>query len=142
MSGFFVEIEIKTRILKYYNASHIPAVVLPARPTLNLSWQNMNFLDAPISPVIGTANKEMFVCGRHQLIEGERVVLLTDGVVERKNAEGQMLSERKFFSSMLDLYLKNPVRIEPFIDGLFHISDSHAGSALQDDDLTAVVIDI
>ncbi len=142
MSGFFVEIFPQTRMIRYVNASHLAALVIPTRSPELLKWSDTVHVDDPISPPVGAKAGTKYKIGEYQLNPGDRMVLLTDGLTERKNSKGQMLSDRKFTAQVFNVHQKTHFQIEAFTKGLFEMSDEFSEGTPQDDDLTVITIDV
>ncbi len=140
MSAFLVEADFETRKLRYINASHLPAVALP-RKLANIKWNQLIFVSEPVSPTLGSENKE-FIVGEGSIPStGMRLMLLTDGLVERRMANGEPMKEREFNNMLIQTHNENLISPRQFLDTLFTKSDQRAGGVSQDDDITAVVLD-
>jgi hypothetical protein len=73
------------------------------------------------------------------LATGDVVVLMSDGLPERFNEEGEMLDSQKIRDALLAVVGYSPQAI---IDRLVELGDDWGGSRLQDDDVTFVVLKI
>ena len=56
MSAFLVEVTLSKRQLRYINASHVSAVILPKEDD-ELTWKNVVTITDPISPHLGSEDK-------------------------------------------------------------------------------------
>lgn len=142
MSCLILEVDPKTKFVRYINASHLPALVLPATVTSSMKWSDLQFLDAESSPLLGTPPDQAgFKVGTYQMKEGDRLLLLTDGLVERRDPEDQMIRQRSFYQNILRAHGEFPARLDLFVKQIFTSSDEFAKGRLAEDDLTVVAIE-
>ena len=139
MSAFIVEINLRTRRMRYINASHLPAVFLP-RDTTSLTWKSLEYLSEPLSSPLGAAEQNIRI-GECIAPIACRLMLLTDGLTERADAKGNLLSERVFGSSLIQTHTMHLKAQSEFLDALLIQSDNAAQSAPLADDITVVAID-
>lgn len=138
MSAFLVEIDLRTRRIKFVNASHVPAVFLTRER--NLPWKDLTFLTDPISPHLGSNMESCFV-GETTASHSTRLVLLTDGLTERIGSDGSALEERRFYQMLVSTHEAHMDSQTGFLNKLLQSSDDLAGHQSPDDDITVVVMD-
>jgi serine phosphatase RsbU (regulator of sigma subunit) len=139
MSAFLVEVHLTTRKLRYINASHLPAVLLPSE-TAGLSWKTLHYLMGSSSAPLGAVAKKL-VLTELTVAPKTRLVLLTDGLTERLDQDGNMLNERGFNKMLLQAHTDHPHVQQEFLDQLLQQSDQLAQSAPLADDITVVALD-
>ena len=139
MSAFIVEIGLLTKKMRYVNASHLPAVLLP-KHTAGLSWKDLESLGEPISSALGGGESRPKV-GEVQAPESSRLVLLTDGLTERADEYGKALSERAFFNALIQVHYGSLNSQSEFLSSLVMRSDELAAAAPLADDITVVALD-
>ena len=73
------------------------------------------------------------------LASGDVVVLMSDGLPERFNEQGEMLDYQKVHDALLTVARHSPQAI---IDRLVQVGDEWGGGRVQDDDVTFVVVKV
>lgn len=151
MSAFLLSIPLHVqpdlpKTIQFVNCSHLGAIILPSVGigTENFNWRKIETIDEPLSPSIGqipTQGESPFRVGQFHVIKGQRMVLLTDGLIECTNKKGEMMGDRIYYTHMINLHKRTTNQPGVFSEGLFEISRAHVGSKGFLDDLTAVVID-
>lgn len=139
MSAFIVEVDLKTRRVKYINASHLPAVIFTGDPK-KLAWNKLDLIIEPISPPFGSIELSCKVA-EFAAAPGSRLVLLTDGLTERNDSNGDMLKERNFYNMLIEAHAGHVKSQSDFLDTLLQKSNHLAHHAPQDDDITVVALD-
>jgi phosphoserine phosphatase RsbU/P len=139
MSAFIVEVDLKTRKLRYVNASHLPAALLPAQAE-GVTWKTIRYLIGSNSAPLGAPAQKLMVTGT-SVPPQTRLILLTDGLTERVNGEGEMMNERDFGKMLLKAHKSNPFQLKDFLNDLLDQSDFMANSAPLADDITVVGLD-
>lgn len=139
MSGFLIEINLKTFALRCINASHPAPIWLPKKSD-NLLWNTLKLLRGEVSPVLGSSDQS------YEIIEtkapkGSRLVLPTDGLAERQNKKNQAISERQFYTSVVLSHQEAGADQSAFLDGLIRRSDEMVADSPQTDDITVVALD-
>lgn len=140
MSAFIVEVDLKASKLRYINASHLPAALLPKKNAETLSWKNLDYLLGATSAALGAPAKKVSITER-TITPQTRLVLLTDGLTERMDAQGKMLNERDFNKMLLQSHLDHIQGQREFLNALMSQSDQLANSAALADDITVVTLD-
>lgn len=139
MSAYIVEFNLNTKVLRYINASHLPAILLPPKGT-PVAWNTLNFISEAASPPLGSPDKTVHVTAITPPA-GTRLVLFTDGLTERKNAAGVALNDRGFYKMLIEAFTGNPGSQPEFIELLMKKSNEVAQDAKLDDDITVVSLD-
>jgi serine phosphatase RsbU (regulator of sigma subunit) len=139
MSAFIVEVNLKTRVMRYINASHLPAVVLPKRGPAP-SWKSLTYLIDPISSSLGSSEQNIAV-GTCVAPFNSRLVLLTDGLTERADRAGEPLNERVFNNMLIQNHQAHVSSPTGFLDAMIQQSDQLAQQAPLEDDITVVALD-
>jgi sigma-B regulation protein RsbU (phosphoserine phosphatase) len=142
MSALILEIETGTGKVRFVNASHVPSYKIPAANLEGLTYRKIEMITEPISSAIGRSLDSKYVEGSLDLGPGERLLLLTDGITERKNTKDEMISERQFASKVIECHKAHPESGLNFAVALLKTSDDFSNGLAQDDDITLVVIDI
>ena len=91
----------------------------------------------PGGPVLGPIPHASYRIGTECLAQGERLVLFTDGVVERENGAGESFGTGRLCQLMESMGEAGAAAISKAI---FAAVDLHAAGAPQHDDMTAVVV--
>lgn len=139
MSAFLVEVHLTTRKMRYINASHLPAVILPQKAE-GLTWKKLNYLTGTPSAPLGAAAKKLTLTEMTAAPQS-RLVLLTDGLTERLDMRGNMLSERGFNKMLLQAHIDHPKNQSNFLKTLMQQSDTLSNTAPLADDITVVTLD-
>jgi sigma-B regulation protein RsbU (phosphoserine phosphatase) len=139
MSAFIVEVDLKTRKLRYINASHLPAAFLPVQAD-GLTWKTIRYLIGSNSAPLGAPAQKLMVTGT-SVPPQTRLVLLTDGLTERVDGKGEMMNERDFGKMLLKAHRSHPFQLKDFLNDLLDQSDFMANSAPLADDITVVGMD-
>jgi serine phosphatase RsbU (regulator of sigma subunit)/catechol 2,3-dioxygenase-like lactoylglutathione lyase family enzyme len=90
---FFAEYDNRTRLLRYANCGHLPALLLRRDNTLD-------HLDATAT-VLGLFKKWECTAGERQLLPGDTLALYTDGVTESFNDAGDEFGETRLLEGLL-----------------------------------------
>ena len=136
MSAFLVEVNLKTGLVRYINASHLPAIVLKQRA----QRPSAHFSDEKISSPLGSSNPTVEI-SEMQSEQGLRLVLMTDGLTERVSKRGNAMGDRAFVRMLIEAHVAQPGDQNLFLDLLMQRSDDFAEGAALADDLTVVAID-
>ncbi|MGZ5278775.1 MAG: SpoIIE family protein phosphatase, partial [Pseudobdellovibrionaceae bacterium] len=94
---------------------------------------------SPSAPLGSVAQKLIVI--ETQAVPQTRLVLLTDGLTERIDVDGNMLTERAFGKMLLDSHSTHPEFQRDFLQQLLKTSDHLASSAPLADDITVVALD-
>lgn len=139
MSGFLVEIDFARQMLRFINASHLAAILLP-KAGAALDWKSLVHLDKPMSSSLGSKLPAVTV-GETPIVPGSRLVLMTDGLTERLLSTGEMMSERVLNTMFIHTHLSNQNSQTGFLGSLMQQSDAIAFSQVLEDDVTVVALD-
>jgi serine phosphatase RsbU (regulator of sigma subunit) len=89
---FFAEYDDSTRMLRYANCGHLPAVLLRRDGALER-------LDATCT-VLGLFKEWNCAVGKRQLFPGDTLALYTDGVTESFNPDGEEFGEQRLIEAL------------------------------------------
>lgn len=137
MSAFLVEYATRSGVLRYINASHVPSVLFPPGAQ---DLSNIEIVDCKASPPLGS-EKGVMSAGEIRVVPGARLVLLTDGITERKNASGKLIRDKEFYKMMMSVHLSSQGELGQFLDQLMAQSDLAAEDAELADDITIAAMD-
>ncbi len=126
---FIAELDLATGRLVYINAGHEPAQVLAASGAITS-------LD-PESPALGVVEDAEFPGREIQLFEGDTLVALTDGVTDAVNARGARFGQENLERTLTVGQADGPAGV---VGQIFSAVDAFAGSELQFDDITCLVL--
>jgi sigma-B regulation protein RsbU (phosphoserine phosphatase) len=140
MSAFIIEIDLVLKIVKYINASHLPAIILNGFTEPKL-WNKLPHIDQPVSLPLGAVGAKPQV-GSLQADKIQRLVSFTDGFTERKSKSGAEINERDFYKSLLQRHNENLLSASGFLISVVQDSDAMVQNAEPYDDLTMVVLDV
>jgi phosphoserine phosphatase RsbU/P len=126
---FIAELDLATGRLTYINAGHEPAQVIGASGAIT-------GLD-PDSPALGVVEDAEFPSREMQLFEGDTLVALTDGVTDAVNARGARFGQANLEKTLTDGQIDGPAGV---VAQIFSAVDAFAGSELQFDDITCLVL--
>ncbi|MDA8793832.1 SpoIIE family protein phosphatase [Bacteriovoracaceae bacterium] len=116
------------------NASHYPPLIIPK---VCKSIQDVKFIITDLSERIGEASFSFYKNTSFALKPGERLGLLTDGITEARNQDGQEYGERRMLQCLIDNNnLSNEKIIERSINQLIKFTQTDAFG----DDLTVILI--
>jgi serine phosphatase RsbU (regulator of sigma subunit) len=126
---FIAELDLASGRLVYINAGHEPAQVLAASGAITS-------LD-PESPALGIVEDAEFPGREIQLFEGDTLVALTDGVTDAVNARGARFGQANLERTLTAGQTDGPAGV---VAQIFSAVDAFAGSELQFDDITCLVL--
>ena len=135
-TGFFVTmfvgiLDLTTGLLDYCNAGHeIPELV-----------RDGALVDIPAKPNIpvGALDDWAFEGQQQQLQQGDLLFLYTDGLSEAENVDQQLFGRKRVEELVLEYGHGTPQQL---IDDMMQAVHQHAGSAVQNDDITMLAIRI
>jgi serine phosphatase RsbU (regulator of sigma subunit) len=91
------------------------------------------------APPLGGVTGYQYKQRELSLASGDVVVLMSDGLPERFNEQGEMLDYQKVHDTLLTVTRQTPQAI---IDRLVKAGDEWGGGRAQDDDVTFVVVKV
>jgi sigma-B regulation protein RsbU (phosphoserine phosphatase) len=127
ISLFYGEFE-RSGTLIYCNAGHNPPFLQRGDRFLALDRGGL---------VLGPNPAARYERGHVRLRPDDRVVMYTDGLIEREDRLGRPFGLRRFRDV---LRTTRGLPVADVLDALFGAVDRHAGGATQTDDITAVVV--
>ena len=119
-----------SRVLKYANAGHPPALVLRATDARCSTL-------AGDGPLLGLARRADFAEVSVEMRPGDIVVFYTDGATESRNGSGEFFGRDRLGQAVLEHRSADP---EALVAGIFAALDRFAQGAPRDDDITVVVM--
>lgn len=117
MTFFLAEIDLKTNVLTYANASHDPPYLIRRRPDRPLHKKDLMPLVEVNGPRLGESPTATYQQHHVQLQHEDTVFFYTDGVIDVENPQGEVWGERAFIKALLDTVANNvdeELRIEDF----------------------------
>jgi serine phosphatase RsbU (regulator of sigma subunit)/catechol 2,3-dioxygenase-like lactoylglutathione lyase family enzyme len=124
---FFAEYDDSTRLLRYANCGHLPALLLRCDGTLTR-------LDATAT-VLGIFKKWDCEVGECELAPGDLLALYTDGITESFNRDGEEFGESRLLDSLRRHCALSPqAAIASVVDEVLHFSPHE-----QHDDITLIL---
>ena len=129
---FFASLDPKTKVLSYANAGHNPPLIY--RPSTDEAiWLK------PTGAAVGLMEYFNVKPASVQLMDGDIVILYTDGIVEAMNEQEEMFG----FERLQDLVQSSQAPdAESLLKQILDTVNEFAGQAEQHDDLTAIVINV
>jgi serine phosphatase RsbU (regulator of sigma subunit) len=115
--------------MAYVNAGHVPPTVRTGQGVQRL---------AVTGPPLGYFTQPGLGLETHQFVRGDRLLLVTDGIIEAFNAHGETFGRKR-----LDAVLKGHAgdHLE-FLDAIFAALQAFGAEDPPRDDCTAMVIDL
>ncbi len=102
MTCFMAQINKKTKLLTYVNASHEAPIIMNECDTL--VKKDLIFLNEAASPCLGQSVFSEYTEVTLQLKKGHRLLVFTDGVPDIRNNAGEALGERGFLKILIAAY--------------------------------------
>ncbi len=131
VTAFFGVLSIETRRFVYTKAGHHPCVVIRKDEShLVLETEGV---------FLGMFSDEVYEEKEIQLMPGDRLMFYTDGLLEVKNSESEMLGTDALIQIFKDTYLLSPADAKTII--LDRVSEFSGGAAM-DDDRTLVILHV
>jgi len=128
-TAFLAELDPATLDLAYVNAGHVPPVLLRTSGRIER-------LEAGGLP-LGIRPAGSYESGQVRLERGDLLAILTDGVTEAENEQGEEYGEAR----LLDLF-KRPAQTTAAaaLKEIMSTMDAFVGAARQHDDITALIL--
>ena len=130
ITAIFGTLQQEKRIFRYASAGH-PAILIHANGVV----QHLDSSAMPLGVHIGA----MDISEEISLIDGDLLVLYTDGLVERLNPENGLFGTARFAEC---LCVRRHQTAEEIVDGVFQEVRSFSGGIAHADDETLVVIKV
>ena len=129
-SVFLARMQLRTGILEYANAGHLPPYVLRANGVVEAIVQR------PALPV-GGMQDTVYTAGSLTLAPGDGLFVYSDGVTEATNVAGAQYGEVRLVADLSELLRTNGREL---LDTVRERVRTHCGAAPQTDDLTALMV--
>ncbi len=133
--GMFVTFQygvlnFKNGLFTYGNAGHLPFI------HINKKTNNIDFLQGGKSIPLGIAPEFSVQPSSAQLNKGDYVVLITDGIVEAKNKQGEAYA----FKRTLEVLAEDAKNADDVVEHLLHDVQAFSKGTNQHDDLTILAL--
>jgi len=119
-----------SRVLKYANAGHPPALLLRATDARCSTL-------AGDGPLLGLAKRADFAEVSVEMATGDIVVFYTDGVTESRNRSGELFGRDRLGQAVLEHRGEEP---EALVAGVFAALEGFAQGTPREDDITVVAM--
>jgi len=129
ISVFYGVVDRKSEQLRYANAGHPHAFVVPARGKIDRL--------AALNPPLGMSADAPAAESRAWNPDSDMLLLFTDGVSDARNADGDRLGEERVLELVQKHRADAPERI---VDRIFRLIDQHTAGARRRDDLTVLAL--
>jgi PAS domain S-box-containing protein len=125
-----IQVDPRTRSIEYAGAGHLPTYLLRGDGGVEVVMGSTG-------PPLGLLpDAEFATCGPIAYGDGDTIVLLTDGVTEAENADGQEFGAERALDTVR---LRRQSSARELADGLAEAVRAFCGEARQRDDVTALV---
>ena len=129
-SVFLARLQLRTGILEYANAGHLPPYVLRANGVVEAIVQR------PALPV-GGMQDTAYTAGSLTLAPGDGLFVYSDGVTEAENGSGAQYGEAQLVADLKELVR---TRGRELLDTVHGRVRKHCEGVPQTDDLTALMM--
>lgn len=131
VAAYYAVLDLDSGVLQYSNAGHHSAMLYrnETKDIMNLDANGF---------VIGFLNDVQYDSISLKLKAGDRILFLTDGIIEARNGSGKFYEEKR-----LEDFIKNNGNVEPqrFTDNLLKDVDAFCEGASQKDDRAILCVD-
>jgi len=128
-SVFLARVQLRTGVLEYANAGHLPPYLLRADG-------NVQAIDAPHVMPVGAMAETVYGSHTVQLARNDGLFIYSDGVTEATNAAGEQYGEDQLAA---DLRACGNMHGRVLLDNVLARVRAHCGDAPQTDDVTALM---
>lgn len=136
MTAYMLQINVELGDCRAINACH----EAPVRISRHNGQSKSSYMPVQINHVLGSRQNKTWLVDQFQLEKGERLLLMTDGLLAIKNAEGKGYSEKRFLA-----YLNKVTAGDPPPAQLVSVLDQEftklRGTTPLPDDVTLVILD-
>ena len=129
-SVFLARVQLRTGVLEYANAGHLPPYLLRAGGAVEI------INSPPVLPV-GALQETIYTSRSIQLDAGDGLFIYSDGVTEAADTSGVQYGEPRLVADLQSLV---GVHGRELLDTLHARVRAHCGTELQTDDLTALMM--
>lgn len=137
-TGFVCQVEKASGLVRYINASHVPAYAFPQELTKKTRWNLVPVLSDPVSRRLGEQPDTVFQIGTHQMAPGETLVLFTDGLNDVKNGDGDEFVDRKAIKVMIEALVETPRDLKKSFQSFVKHFDNYRAGTVMPDDVTLI----
>ncbi len=128
----YLVLEPATGLVRFVNAGHIPPLVWRS------AWGRLIKLSGKGGPPLGILSNVSYRCYKFRLAPGDRLLLLTDGLLEARNKRGESFGWQRIEASV-GVGSYSP---QELLQRLVHALESFRAEAPQADDLTLVALGV
>ena len=128
-SVFLARVQLRTGVLDFANAGHLPPYLLRANGSVEL------IESAPVLPV-GAMADTVYTARAMQLEANDGLFIYSDGVTEATDTAGVQYGEERLVETLRQC---TPVHGRELLDGVLARVRAHCAGAPQTDDLTALM---
>lgn len=128
-TAFFGVYDIKTKVLQYSNAGHIPAILKKNNSVITELTTN--------GMAMGVEKFSKVQINQITLSENDIFFLYTDGILDAINKQNKFFGKQNLIKELKSLEQKNPQEI---IDNIFKTLKKHSESVEQYDDISAFIL--
>src|SRR5262249_29494373 len=125
---FYAVLDSTTRTLRYTNAGHVPPILLRNDGRIERLSEG--------GTVLGIFRDAEYEENQVPFVPGDRLVLVTDGITEARNAREEEFGEHELIRLVLEHRRRAPAELQRI---LLESLASFAGPALQDDATLMIV---
>ena len=127
----YAVLDLVSNTLTYSNAAHCAPIIIPRENDLKILTVS--------GTVIGVS---AFAFGQETvtLNPGDKVVFLSDGVVESRNANNELFGEERLYQTLRELRISSS--IDDLVQGLYAKVMKFAGTQPADDDISILAFEI
>jgi len=127
VTAAYVHLDADTHQLRYSAAGHPPMLLLRGGKVTEIHENGF---------ILAIAKDAIFTTAIHTLQPGDRLVLYTDGILEARDARGELFGEEQLFGSLRDTAKLSPADAADRI-----LANVQHWAKIQDDDLTLLICD-
>lgn len=129
VTALMIKIDIINNLLMFTNAGHCPILVVRAN---KISYFSSNDI------VLGLYENEVFKDNEISLLNGDRIILFTDGITDSRNSKRQFLGLDSFEKEILNTMHLTPKKA---LENIFESIKNFEENTEKHDDQTLIIID-
>nr|WP_232380684.1 PP2C family protein-serine/threonine phosphatase [Leptospira ainlahdjerensis] len=138
ITGIYLYINIKKKILKYANAGHNKGIIF----NHNEKKSNLRFL-SPSGKILGIFRKMEYKERELKLKEEDRIAIFTDGLPETHSPDQRMLGDRQLYRWLIDKGTNPEQRSPPTVlERIERSLTEFRGKDKAEDDMCLILIDV
>jgi sigma-B regulation protein RsbU (phosphoserine phosphatase) len=129
-TAVYVSLDLRTGLLTYGNAGHVPPLLLRTNGTLETLSEH--------GPVIGSGFKEPFGQASIRLFPGDLLLLHTDGLTDNFGPDGERNGRRQFLAALQD---QTGQTVDGLVTAIMQHSRSQRGDVPPTDDISLLALE-